>query len=193
MATGERFRIRDLPWAWGVQADMPDGISEDSDGVRVAVRAVACAAGTEVIYLWLCQLRRAPYSYDWIDNFGRRSPRMPDPAMTELAVGQRVMTIFTLTSFVPGRSLTVSMNPGWPTGVFGSLDVRYDIAPGQGASVLTARLRMPLPPGPLRSLRRGALAWGDLLMMRKQLKTLARLAEETTAGRHGVAGRGGGL
>lgn len=195
-------RVQGLPWVWGVPADVPGvgweaghhgdrGDHGDRDGVRVAVRAVTCAADPEALHLWLCQLRRAPYSYDWIDNFGRRSPRVPDPALTELEIGQRVMTIFTLTALDPGRSVTLRMNGGWPTQLFGALDVRYDIVPDQGSpgSVLVARLRMPLPPGPLARLRRTALAWGDLLMMRKQLHTLARLAEATTASRSGVQGR----
>lgn len=195
-----RVRVMDqgLPWVWGAPADVPDGTwgaggGGVDDGARVAVRGVSTTAGPEVLYLWLCQLRRAPYSYDWIDNFGRRSPRVPDPALTGLEVGQRVMTIFTLTGFDPGRSLTVRMNRGWPMQLFGALDVRYDIVPDQGSpgSVLVARLRMPLPPGPLGSLRRWALAWGDLLMMREQLHTLARLAEATTTSGSRI-GAGGG-
>src|ERR1700756_4574472 len=36
-------------------------------GVRVSVPA-------EAVWPWVAQVRLAPYSYDWIDNRGRRSP-----------------------------------------------------------------------------------------------------------------------
>ena len=48
---------------------------------------------------------------------------------------------------------------------------------GPVASRLLVRLRV----AGLDPVRRRALAWGDLVMMRKQLRTLAALAEATPA------------
>lgn len=46
-------------------------------------RGVTVAASPADIWPWVVQLRLAPYSYDWIDNLGRTSPReirgLPDP------------------------------------------------------------------------------------------------------------------
>lgn len=171
-----------LPWAWGgpVEIDPPD--HRLSVNGRLVTRAVTSTATPASLFLWLCQVRRAPYSYDWIDNFGRRSPRRPDPALQDLEVGQRFMTIFTLTDFVPGESVTLRLNPGRPRRAFGAITVKYEVGRvDEGRSQL--RVAMWLPPIGRRFAdeRRYLLAWGDLIMMRKQLLVLSRLAESTDA------------
>lgn len=140
------------------------------DAGLTAYRAVDVAAPAEVVYRWLCQLRVAPYSYDLLDNWGRRSPRTLTPGLDDLAVGQRVMTIFDLAEFEPGRSMTVTMRPGRATWLFGPVAVTYDVRP-LGAD----RSRLLAVVCAARSSR--LLLWGDAVMMRKQLRTLAHLAE----------------
>lgn len=165
-----------LPWVWG-EPVTPDPSLEPHGSVRVATRSVRTSADPRRLFLWLCQLRRAPYSYDWIDNFGRRSPRTADPAMLELVGGQRFMTIFTLTGHHPDRWLALRMNPGWPSRAFGAITLRYGIEPlPEGGSRLSAVLWMPRIGGWLGGLRRYLLAWGDVVMMRKQLRVLTGLA-----------------
>jgi hypothetical protein len=139
----------------------------------VLFRAVDVAAPPQLVFHWLCQLRVAPYSYDLIDNRGRRSPRSLTPGLDALAVGQRFM-IFRLVSFEQGSSITLDST----SRLFGRVALTYRISPGSGgASRLIAKVMVAVPPGPLGLVNRHLLPAGDLIMMRKQLRTLKALAE----------------
>ena len=76
-------------------------------------RAISIAAPPAMVFAWLCQLRIAPYSYDLLDNTGRRSPRTRSAALTDLAVGQPFVRIFgrsyvfELASFADDEHLTL--------------------------------------------------------------------------------------
>ena len=144
----------------------------------VLFRAVNIAAAPELVFRWLCQLRAAPYSYDLVDNFGRRSPRKLTPGLDQLEVGQRVMRIFTLVDFEVGRHLTLELTDAASRRLFGDLVVTYRVTPAAGGARLVVKLVVRRPRGPLRLLS-GLLPAGDLVMMRKQLLTLKRLAEAT--------------
>ena len=76
-----------LPGNWG---GAPDEITRDypadsylagRPGLRTEAltRAVTVRAPAELTYRWLCQIALAPYSYDWLDNLGRQSPRELTP------------------------------------------------------------------------------------------------------------------
>jgi len=141
----------------------------------VMYRAVPVEAPPPVVFRWLCQLRAAPYSYDWIDNWGHESPRTLTPGLDELAVGQRVM-IFDLVEFERDRHLTLVMRDG--RGLFGDVAVTYMVVPQpDGTSRLVAKLLVRYPPGVYGWLASLWLPWGDLVMMRKQLLNLKALAE----------------
>ena len=143
-------------------------------------RAVTIAAPAAVVFRWLCQLRAAPYSYDLIDNLGRRSPRRLTPGLERLERGQRFMTIFRLVDFEPGRSITV-LSKG---SVFGTVVCSYIVREdGHGSSRLLVKLRLGYPRSwPARPVVGALLPAGDLIMMRRQLLNLKGLAERQAAG-----------
>ena len=144
-------------------------------------RAVDIAAPAPVCFRWLCQLRVAPYSYDWVDNWGRQSPRELEPGLDDLAVGQEILSIFTIAAFEPGRSITATVQPK-PGRLFGPLATTYAVGPrGHEAARLVVRLDVGGASFARRAIR-PALGWGDVVMMRKQLLTLKDLAEREARG-----------
>lgn len=142
-------------------------------------RGVTVGATPEVIFRWLCQLRVAPYSYDWIDNCGRQSPRQLTPGLDALAVGQDVMGIFDLVEFKRNRHLTIRVKRrSRASKIFGDIAGSYLIVPqGNDSCRLLAKLIAQYPPGTKGKFVRMFLPWGDLFMMRRQLLNLKRLAE----------------
>ncbi len=138
-------------------------------------RGVSVRADARAVFRWLCQLRIAPYSYDWIDNFGRRSPRELTPGLEQLRVGQGFMRIFELVDFELDRQLTLRLRR---PRLFPPLAVSYVVLPGAPAECrLVAKLVLRPRPG-LRDRVVTALApWLDWIMMRRQLLTLKQLAE----------------
>jgi hypothetical protein len=168
-----------LPYVWGAtDAEVARRYPADAayDGPTLAVtRAVSVAAPTDLTYRWLCQVSVAPYSYDLVDNRGRRSPTTLTPGADDLAVGQLV-EVFTVTEVEPGHQWT-GRTVGGPRRFFGDLTTTYAVEPdGAGASRLLCRIVLRVEWLPTRA-RAYALAWGDLVMMRKQLLTLKGLAE----------------
>jgi hypothetical protein len=142
-------------------------------------RAVDVQAPAHTMFQWLCQLRVAPYSYDWIDNAGRQSPRHLIPELQNLEVGQRVMTIFKLVEFEADRHLTLVMASPSAIATFGEIAVSYLILPLTDQYCrLIVKLLVRYPRKEAWSAMRWFLPWGDLLMMRKQLLTLKYLAEK---------------
>jgi hypothetical protein len=126
-------------------------------------------------------MRVAPYSYDWIDNLGRRSPRQLIPGLNHLAIGQRFMTIFKLVDFERNRHLTLRLEPQSAIArIWGECLVSYLIVPRTRHTCrLLVKLTIESATGSGHGLMRTFLAWGDLIMMRRQLLNFKALAEQT--------------
>lgn len=141
-------------------------------------RAVDVAAPPELVYAWLAQLRIAPYSYDILDNFGKRSPPRRNRALTTLAPGMTVMKIFRIASFEHARSLTVALRSRRIARIMGDFCGTYAIEPaGEYGVRLVAKILVRYPPGSYGTLLERVMPTLDLIMFRKQLETLRDYAE----------------
>ncbi|GAA4385889.1 SRPBCC family protein [Tsukamurella soli] len=153
-------------------------------------RGVTIAASPEKVWSWLIQVRLAPYSYDWIDNLGRRSPRVA-LGLGDPEVGDR----FTASGGRPlGRVLSVEPNRALTAELAGVL-MSYVLRPsGDGGTRLLLKITARRWGGPFGALSRVAaplLSVGDLVMARRQLLNFKRLAEHATRG--SVVAPSGGL
>jgi hypothetical protein len=132
-----------------------------------AWRGVTIDASPDAVWPWIVQLRLAPYSYDWIDNLGRRSPRelrgLPDPEVGDPFTASAGRPLGTTVAVEPGVHLTAKLAGAYMSYVL--------VDAGQSTQLLlklAARNGRAL--GPL-------IAVGDLVMARRQLLNLKELAE----------------
>jgi hypothetical protein len=133
-----------------------------------AWRGVRVEAPADAVWPWVAQVRLGPYSYDWIDNLGRRSPRelagLPEPEAGDRFTTAGGLAVGRIVSVDPGRQLT-----GAIMGAF----VSYIVVP-QERDVTRLLFKVVM-----RTTRWAAvpLCIGDLIMARRQLLNLKQLAE----------------
>ena len=171
--------MTELPLVWGAtpeERQRPYPADTTVPGpVLLMTRAISVAAPPDVTWRWLCQIAVAPYSYDWIDNLGRQSPRELTPGADRLEIGQTMAYVFRLVSFDEGRQWT-ALTSGVGQRLFGPVAITYAVDPHPAGSRIVVRLA-----GAADTRFRRAwgylLGWGDLVMMRKQLLNLKALAE----------------
>lgn len=172
-----------------VVAEYPCDRLADGVATRPLTRGIDIDAPVAVTFRWLCQLRAAPYSYDWIDNRGRQSPRTLTPGLDRLAPGQS-FGIGLLVRSASNRHITLRATPAAER-LFGLVAMTYQVcARSSCGSRLVVRLVVHEPTRWWQRVRFDVLAWCDLVMMRKQLITLRSLAERRARPLHVVSGQG---
>ena len=177
------------PAVWGatpaeVAATVPADTLVDRPRARW-VRAASSTGSPAMLWRWVTQLTVAPYSYDVLDNLGRRSPRTLTPGAERVVVGQRLLVLFVVDSVVPGEHLTLRRcRVRRPDGLVGEFAITYTVHPAEYGSRLVATVVVGGSASSWAAAVRHLLAWGDLVMMRRQLRTLA--------GRGCVSGSGHG-
>jgi len=183
-----------IAYTWGSSAEerqmvFPcDRYMSDSDDVYF--RAIDVKAPVPILFRWLCQLKVASYSYDWIDNLERAffegeeqipsaySPKQLTPGTENLAPGQRFMGVFKLVEFEQDHHLTMIMDAPPAIAIFGDVAASYVVFPRtENTCRLVLKGHVRYPRNSFGFWMRWLLPWGDLLMMQKQFLMLKHLAE----------------
>lgn len=164
---GARWGVRDGETALHYECD--DFVTEPA---LEAWRGVTVDAPAGGVWSWLTQIRVAPYSYDWVDNGGRRSPRtalrLPEPRVGEAFTASAGRQLGRIVSVQPGTSLTAAILGAFMT---------YRVVPQpDGTTRLLLKVVMET-----NRLVASALCLGDLVMARRQLLNLKALAERADA------------
>jgi hypothetical protein len=176
----------DLPFVWGATEEEVAQVQPCDFFLPSAqhsfFRAVDVDAAPAVVYRWLQQLRVAPYSYDWADNFLLPSPSKLTPRAERIAIGQRMMHVLSIVALEPGRSLTLGPRSRVAVALFGSLYGTYLVTPRpSGGSRLFVKVNATYPCSFYGRLIGGIMPWIDFWMMRKQLRRLKAHAERSTS------------
>lgn len=168
---------------WG---STPDEIAsalpgdEFCPGARiVATRSISLAAPPDDVFPWLRQMgfgRAGWYSYDLLDNLGRRSARSIIDEWQGVSAGDSIPggpVDFEAALVDPPRSFVLRLKARGRIGLRFGFTLAYDLRPvGSGTRLVTrARARIDVPGGAL--LERLILEPGDGIMVRKQLLGLA--------------------
>lgn len=168
---------------WGAN---PDEVSRPMvgddlcpDARLIATRAITIDAPPSEVFPWLRQMgfgRAGWYSYDIIDNLGRRSARAINPEWQTLSAGDDVPggpASFTAVVVDPPRALVIVLGDGAPTARKVNFTLSYELGDDPRGTRLVSRVRarVDLPGG--RIIERMLLGPGDGIMLRKQLLNIA--------------------
>jgi hypothetical protein len=169
-------------WNWNATSDEEKGLFPCdrymTSEYRSLIRAIDVSAPADTVFRWICQLKIAPYSYDWLDHGWRQSPRQLTPGLEQLELGQNFM-IGRIVEFEQNCQITCLIQPELESKL-GQTALTYlvkNIPPS--ASRIVVRINIGAQNW-LERFRRFLLAWGDLIMMRKQLMTIKALAERNS-------------
>lgn len=171
---------------WGATDEEVNGTVVGDDLVPnarlVATRAITIAAPPDNVFAWLRQMgfgRAGWYSYDLVDNVGRRSATRIHPEWQTLRAGDRIPggpTSFEAIIVDEPRALVLGLGHHGRPSTRIAFVLAYDLRDHpEGTRLVTrVRARINLPFG--RLLERCVLGPGDGIMLRRQLLNLARRA-----------------
>lgn len=144
-------------------------------------RGVLLQSPPDRVFAWLAQMgfgRAGWYSYDWIDNLGRRSAERIHPEWQVQAAGEQMPggpVAFDVTHLRRPDHLVLAVLDRRVLGHRLSFTLAYRLRPidsDGSATGLTTRARIRTD-GPLGRAISAALGFGDGIMVRRQLRGLS--------------------
>lgn len=174
---------------WGARPEEIEGpfVGDElvPDATLLATRSISLDAPPGRVYPWLAQMgfgKAGWYSYDWLDNLGRRSATRINPEWQNVSSGDRVpggpIDFTAITVDEPNVFVLALGQPDADRArIAFTLAYRLDSTDHETATRLVTRVRsrIDLPAGRLAA--RYLLGPGDGFMLRKQLTNLRRRAE----------------
>lgn len=169
---------------WGATSEEISGsvVGDDlcSDARLVATRSITIAAPPETVFPWIRQMgfRRAGwYSYDFIDNLGRKSATRVHDEWQDIVSGSQVpagLMSFTAAVVEPPRAFVLQVGSSHKPLRRLCFTLAYELRDDPAGTRLVTRMRsrVRVPGG--RVIERLLLGPGDGIMLRKQLLTLAQ-------------------
>ena len=163
---------------WGARPEEIEGpfVGDElvPDATLLATRSISLDAPPGRVYPWLAQMgfgKAGWYSYDWLDNLGRKSAAEIVPAW-QVIEGEPVPggpIAFTAAIARPGEAFVLAIQRNLL-----DFTLAFDLRPdGEGTRLVSrVRARLRFPGG--RAVERFGLGPGDGIMVRKQLLELQK-------------------
>lgn len=162
---------------WGATGDEISGPMPGDDLVPdatlVATRSITVDASPDDVFPWLRQIgfgRAGWYSYDWLDNLGRRSATRIHPEWQDVNAGDAIPggpIDFTAVTVDPPHALVLAL-----VNARIAFTLAYRLDPDRRGTRLVTRVRsrIDVPGGAV--IARRLLGPGDGIMLRRQLLNL---------------------
>jgi hypothetical protein len=159
------------------------GDSICSNATLIATRSISIAAPPEEVFPWIRQMgmgKAGWYSYDWLDNFGRKSATTIKPEWQNVTTGSKVPggpVKFEAAIVEPPKAFVLKVNFKSRLGRRLCGTLAYELREDPAGTRLVTRLRthIDVPGGTL--LEQLFLGPGDGIMLRRQLLNVAKRAE----------------
>ncbi|MEY3640976.1 MAG: hypothetical protein RLZZ199_781 [Actinomycetota bacterium] len=148
----------------------------------VATRCITIAAPPDQVFPWLRQMgfgRAGWYSYDWIDNLGRKSATSIEPHLQTLETGGILPggpADFEAVVVDPPRALIMRLAQKGLATKSTSFVLAYELRDCAEGTRLVTRMRARIDAPGGRIIEKLLLAPGDGIMLRRQLLNVAQRA-----------------
>jgi len=149
-----------------------------SDYSEAYYRGVSVHADAPIVFRWLCQLRAAPYSYDWIDNDFKPSADQIVPEYQDIDVGDKILMMpgmgFVVQSIDHEHSIVSVLEDGstsWCLAVYPD---------GGDGTRLASRWRPKFDVTPATVMMTALAEPGTFIMEQKMLRTIRDRAEASS-------------